>query len=201
MESYAFLVAQRDYLNKCEVVEVKGWCVDRIDLFLLIEEKHQTLYISANDIPNYFVGAPKILSARNWLLLQSKKNNVDFRDSLSHLLLAVFVESVIKTASFKKGKVHYLVGAKEYVVTTPTNKEEKIRDYEDLTASKALLDGYTIKEIKGSHFEVTSASGKVQATSLNKCTCKEFADFNDCLHNKFARAVARNRPHLGYLLG
>lgn len=215
MESYAFLVAQRDYRSRFEVysppeivddgkTQVSSIKVRMIDKrsYELSKVHYEPFSISrsSNNIPSFWADAIKLENARQ-VILYKKNLEIDFVGALTNLLVEEYLNRDVKTASIKNSVVVYRAYLDEYRVEVPSNLNDKIQDYENLIAARALLLGYTIKEIKGSHFEVTSASGKVQATCLNKCTCKEFADFNDCLHNKFARAVARNRPHLGYLLG
>lgn len=207
MESYAFLVAQRDYLKKfrlasypVEVRDNSNKGVPTVSMSVIFDNESLIVSRPSNIIPDFWANAVKIESARQ-IILYNHKDEISFLEAVGNMILEEFSNSQVKHASVKNSVVTYWVGLNRYLVHLLPNKPHQIQDYENLMAARALLDGYTIKEIKGSHFEVTSASGKVQATCLNNCTCKDFADFNDCLHNKFARAVARNRPHLGYLLG
>jgi hypothetical protein len=207
MESYAFLVAQRDYLKKFKLLSFpiekeddskKG--ITTISMSVVFGDESHLISRSSRTIPDFWANAVKIESARQTILYNHKNNEISFLEAVGNMVLEEFSNSLVKSASIKNYLVTYWVGLNRYIVPLQPNKSHLIQDYENLVASRALLKGYTIKEIKGSHFEVTSASGRVQATSLNNCTCREFTDFNDCLHNKFARAVARNRPHLSYLL-
>lgn len=207
MESYAFLVAQRDYLKKfgllSQPVEVEDKCKERettLTMSVIFDNESLIIRRPSSTIPSFWANAEIIESAKQ-TILYNHRDKISFLEAIGNMMLEEFSNAQVKCASIKNSTVTYWVGLNKYLVHIPPNKPHIIQDYENLVAARALLMGYTLKEIKGSHFEVTSASGKVQATSLNNCTCKEFTEFNDCLHNKFARAVARNRPHLGYLLG
>ena len=206
MESYAFLVAQRDYLKKFQLssypVEIEDNSKEKettLCISVIFNNEKFTLYRPFSTIPNFWANAEKIESARQ-VILFNNKNQISFLEAVGKMMLEEFCNTQVKCASLKKYVVTYWVGINKYLVHLKPDKPFIIQDYENLTAARALLLGYNIKEIKGSHFEVTSASGKVQAASLNNCTCKEFADFSDCIHSKFAKAIARNRPLLGYLL-
>lgn len=207
MESYAFLVAQRDYLKKFRLLsqpeEVEDKCKERettLTMSVIFDNESLIIRRPYSTIPVFWANASMIESAKQ-TILYNHRDEVSFLEAIGNMMLEEYSNAQVKCASIKNLTVTYRVGLNKYLVHIPPNKPHITQDYENLVAARALLMGYTIKEIKGSHFEVTSASGKVRATSLNSCTCNEFAEFNDCLHNKFARAVARNRPYLGYLLG
>lgn len=200
MESYAFLAAQRDCFSKLSILNVDPDLKTTISFAGL---KQQVL-ISVEDIPSYYVRAITIVSAKDWILENTKFIDCLHNKSLDRAIAKLYLEKhfrdLVKSASIKRGILTYYEGLNKRSLELTSSKEEKDIDYSKLLASKALEDGYTLQEVKGSHFVITSPTGKKNSTTLNSCTCSEFDEHKDCLHLRLAQVISKERSHLGYLL-
>lgn len=200
MESYAFLVAQRDCFSRLAIIDVRH----DLKTTFSFEGVKQELLINVEDIPPHYVNALRIVSAKDWILenimYQDCLYNKSFEKAIAKLYLEHQFRNLVKSAFIKRGVVNYLVGLEKKSVTLNLSKEQKEQDYSNLIASKALEDGYTLQEIKGSHFIITSPTGKKNSTTLNNCTCSEFDEHKDCLHLRLAQVINKERANLRYLI-
>ena len=198
MDSYAFLVAQRDCFSKVFILDINGG-VKGLELTVSIEGADKGFLVPLDDLSSHYVNALNIVSAKDWIFRRSKFAG-SFEEAVSFLYLEQQLRSLVKSASLKRGVINYFVGLEKKSVTLTLNREQKELDYSNLVASKALEDGYTLQEVKGSHFVITSPTGKKNSTTLNNCTCSEFDEHKDCLHLRLAQVISKERSHLGYLL-
>ena len=121
MESYAFLVAQRDYLKKFQLssypVEIEDNSKEKettLCISVIFNNEKFTLYRPFSTIPNFWANAEKIESARQ-VILFNNKNQISFLDAVGKMMLEEFC--------FFKKVCSNLLGWHKQVFSTPKTRQ------------------------------------------------------------------------------
>jgi hypothetical protein len=205
MESYAFLAAQFECTRQIEILRVSE-NLSFIACLVKVGDSTVAIEIEIDLLPPYFLHATPIYTAMKWIREKEYapvSAPPPLAESIARLHIEMQTKRLVKSANLKNGVIEYvtpLPGTVQIKKQSLPAARDREQHYSDLVAARALLEGYTIREVKGSHFNIRSDNGKQHTTNLNVCTCVEFEKHRDCTHLRLAQVVHRERHRIGYLL-
>jgi hypothetical protein len=195
MWNYSYTLAESTELAKInQQYETAVYIEDQDVLFALSKDsKQKNLTFPLESIPEEWssiIGlsykwAPFVQS-----LLQGDIT-ITLEEWSKQYLITKWLEESITDWIYKKGYIFYQhQGHREKVQVQSTNP---LHCAKTLVTIKALREGYDIKEVKGSHFEISSLTQPTEATSIHSCTCNSFSQNKVCTHIYIAHTITSNR--------
>jgi hypothetical protein len=199
MLSYPYLLAKADTLSRLLTKYLTPEYSNKEDC-LYVEPKDKTdkvVRLSIKQMPDALI-CKALHTYDNHKTVQSirgKKESLTLEQWVWEYVLDEIADKKISGCQFKGGVVTYQLGTTS--LSIPVDKSTQERDYQNLIAIESLKQGYTFREIKGSHFEVYPYKGIPVATSAFTCTCTEYERNGVCLHLHTVKAIL-NQKHRRY---
>jgi len=205
MNSYAFSVSLEFLLQKFIIDGFKSE-VDTTSNFIrgIVSD---SIYINKNldtleleDINKIFTMEVRYIEIEK--RLERPKYERSLENIIALYLLEKKIEKEIKGEELKGGYVSFVYEEERYKIfvgdvdLSPRGEKKKDKpwlDYNNLILCRDLLNGYTYKEEKGSHFLVTTPNKFIHAVTLSSCTCNTFLLEQDCSHYRSVQAIMNYR--------
>jgi hypothetical protein len=124
--------------------------------------------------------------------LLAKTKEISLEEWTKQYLITKLLEQKINNYSYRSDYVYYQLDGEKHKVKSDREKEYKV-----LVAVKAIREGYDIKVVKGSHFEVTTPKHKAVVTTPYNCSCMTYEQTKACTHLYLAQTLIEHRLSYG----
>jgi hypothetical protein len=136
----------------------------------------------------------------NWLTIDTRvnlhrlilgKGPLDTGRALAYLFLHNTILGQITDAQYLGANLVYTHNGVKTIVKDLVDQGINVR--RSYIAAECVMNGYSVKEVMGSHFIVTTPSWLEHIVKLGQCSCDEFGTIRDCDHIHLVAEAELNR--------